>query len=208
MSRRARRSTRKPSVNSVPWPPKGTKIDLTALCTSSVIDPVQVIKVTNSAPAKLFKDSWLQMRDVFRVLDLFPTMRLKEKYEDEFAVLDGQLDVANLMAHCTICKAKVAELRSACACPRPLKLLEARAKVTVKSKSTISALGFSEPVPVALGLGMAQLMGSVPALCEETREVHRTAAQPFNFIVCLSRLILVDGGSVQLVSTDLVDDRK
>ena len=74
----------------MPWPPKGTKIDLTALCTSSVIDPVQVIKVTNSAPAKLFKDSWLQMRDVFRVLDLFPAMRLKDKFEDEFAVLDGR----------------------------------------------------------------------------------------------------------------------
>ena len=74
-------------------------------------------------------------------------MGLKEKYEDEFAELDGQLDVANLMAHCTICKAKVAELCGACACAWPLKLLEARAKGIEKSKSTISALGFSETAP-------------------------------------------------------------
>ena len=48
-----------------------------------------------------------QIRDAFRFLDLFTTSHLKEKYEDEFAELDGQLDVAKLMAHCTICKAKM-----------------------------------------------------------------------------------------------------
>ena len=52
------------------------------------------MKVTNSAPAKLFKDSWVQIRDAFRVLELFTTTHLKEKYEDEFAELDGRLDVA------------------------------------------------------------------------------------------------------------------
>ena len=30
-------------------------------------------------------------------------------------------------------------------------------------------------------------VGSPQGLCEETREVHCTAAQPFRFIVCLSR---------------------
>ena len=40
------------------------------------------MKVTNSALAKLFKDSWVQIRDAFRVLDLFTTTHLKEKYEE------------------------------------------------------------------------------------------------------------------------------
>ena len=66
------------------------------------------MKVTTSAPAKLFKDSWVQIRDASRGLDIVTTTHLKEKHEDEFAELDGQLDVANLMAHCTTCRAKVA----------------------------------------------------------------------------------------------------
>ena len=140
---------------------------------------MQVIKVTNSVPAKLFKDSWVQMKDVFRVLDLYTTMRLKDKYEDEFAELDGQLDVANLMAHCTICKAKVAELCGACACPRPLKA--PRGSREWDREEQVRDLGpwVLRDGPVALGLCMAQLTGSVPTLCEETRKVHRTAAQPF-----------------------------
>ena len=77
--------------------------------------------VTNSAPAKLFKDSWVQIRDAFRVLVLFTTTHSKEKYEDEIAELDDQLDEANLMAQCTICLAKVAEFCGARACARPLK---------------------------------------------------------------------------------------
>ena len=48
-------------------------------------------------------------------------MGLKDKFEDEFAERDGQLDVANLMARCTICKAKVAELCGACTRAWPLK---------------------------------------------------------------------------------------
>ena len=39
--------------------------------------------------------------------------------------------------------------------------------------------------------------------CEETREVHCTTAQPFRFIFLSGSLILVDEGSVQLVSTSL-----
>ena len=65
------------------------------------------MKVTSSARAKLFKDSWVQLRDALRVLDLFPSTHLIEKYEDEFAELNGQLNVASLMAQCTICKAKM-----------------------------------------------------------------------------------------------------
>ena len=49
-----------------------------------------------------------------------------DKYEDEFAQVDGQLDVANLMAQCTICEAKFACFVGARACARPLKLLETR----------------------------------------------------------------------------------
>ena len=70
---------------------------------------MQIVKVTNTAPAKLFKDSWVHIRDAFRVLNLFSATHLEENYEDEFAELDGQLDVADLMARCTICKAKVTE---------------------------------------------------------------------------------------------------
>ena len=47
--------------------------------------------VTNSAPAKLFKDSWVQILDAFRVLDLFAATHLTETYEGEFAELDSQL---------------------------------------------------------------------------------------------------------------------
>ena len=42
---------------------KGTKLDVTIIYTSSVVDPEQIMKVKNSAPAKLFKDSWVQIRD-------------------------------------------------------------------------------------------------------------------------------------------------
>ena len=115
------------------------------------------MKVTNSAPAKVFRDSWVQIRDAFRVLDLCTTTHMKEKYKDEFAVLDGHLDVAILMAQCTICKSKVVEICSARTCARPLKPLETRAKVIEESKSTILALGFSEPDPVTVGLWMAHL---------------------------------------------------
>ena len=88
---------------------QGTKLDLTTIYASSVIDPEQITKVTTSAPATLFEDSRVQIRDNFSVLDLFSTMHLLyENYQDEFAELDGQLDVANLI-QCTICKAKVAE---------------------------------------------------------------------------------------------------
>ena len=60
------------------------------------------------------------------------------------------------MAHCTTCKANVADFCGARACARPLKFLVTRAKVIEESKSTIAALGFSEPVPVALAVWMAQ----------------------------------------------------
>ena len=93
----------------------------------------------------------MQIRDVFRVLDSFTTTHLKEKCEDECAGLEGQLDVENLMAQCTICTAKVAEFCGARACARPLRALETRATVIDESKSTISALRFSEPLSVALG---------------------------------------------------------
>ena len=109
------------------------------------------MKVTNSAHAKFFKDSWVQIRDVFRVLDSFATTHLKEKCEDEFAGLEGQLDVETLVAQCTICTAKVAEFCGARACARPLRPLETRATVIDGSKSAISALRFSEPLSVALG---------------------------------------------------------
>ena len=85
---------------------------------------------------------------------LFTTTHLEDKYEVDSAELDGQLDVAILMAKCTICKAKVAECCGARACARPSKPLETRAKMIEERKSTIPALGFSEPVPVALGLWM------------------------------------------------------
>ena len=67
------------------------------------------MKVTNSTPAKLFKDQWAQIRNALTVLARFTTTHLKKKYEDEFAELDGKLYVANLMAQSTICMAKVAE---------------------------------------------------------------------------------------------------
>ena len=67
---------------------QGTKLDLTY--TFSVVDPV-----TNSTPAKLFKDAWVQIRNALAVLALFTTTHLNEKCEDEFAELDGQLNVAN-----------------------------------------------------------------------------------------------------------------
>ena len=79
----------------------GTKLHLTTICTPGVIDPEPIIKVTDSAPTKVFEDSWMQIRDAFRVFHLPTTTHLKEKYEDEFAELEGQLDVANLMPHCT-----------------------------------------------------------------------------------------------------------
>ena len=107
----------------------------------------------------------------------------KQKYEDEYAELDFQPVVANLMAHCTMCKAKVAEF-----CARARAALKTRAKVIEESKSRISFLGFSEPVSMALRLWMAQLTALIPqGLSQETRDVDCTTAQPFRFVVCLSR---------------------
>ena len=100
-------------------PAKGTKLDLTTIYTSSVIDSAQVMKVTNGAHAKPFNDSWVQIRDTFRGLDVFTTTHLKEESEDEFSEVDGQLNVANLMAQSTICKVNVAEFCGARVCSRP-----------------------------------------------------------------------------------------
>ena len=86
---------------------KGTKLNATTIYTSSVVDPEQIMKVTSSAPAKIFKDSWVQIRDAFRVLNLFTTTHLEEKYEDEFAELDLQLDVASLNALARSAKQKL-----------------------------------------------------------------------------------------------------
>ena len=79
------------------------------------------MQVTSSAHAKPFNDSWVQIRDTFRGLDLFTTTHLKEESEDEFAEVDGQLNVANLMAQSTICKVNVAEFCGARVCSRPFK---------------------------------------------------------------------------------------
>ena len=46
---------------------KDTKLDLTIIHTSSVIPSEQIMKVSNSVSAKLFKDSRVQIQDVFRV---------------------------------------------------------------------------------------------------------------------------------------------
>ena len=99
----------------------------------------------------------MSVRDALRLLDLFTTSHLKKKYEDEFAELDGHLEVAKLMAQCTIFKAKFAECLWFSRMRAAVEALGTRAKVIEESKSTVSALGFSEPVSVALGRWMAQL---------------------------------------------------
>ena len=40
---------------------KGTILDSTTIYTSSIIDPEQIMKVTNSAPAMLFNGWWVQV---------------------------------------------------------------------------------------------------------------------------------------------------
>ena len=56
---------------------KTTELDLTIIWTSSVVDPEQIMAVTNTATEKLSKAPWRQNRNAFRVPDLFATTHLK-----------------------------------------------------------------------------------------------------------------------------------
>ena len=118
---------------------KGTKLGLTTIYTFNVIDAEQIMRVTNSAPAKLFKGSWVQIPDAFTVLDLVHNDALEKKIRGRICGARRPAGCGKIDGPLIDLPSDGAEFCGARACARPWKPLGTRAKVTEERKFKISA---------------------------------------------------------------------